>query len=85
MPIMTIRERREASGLSQVALGVQMGCGQSTVASWETEVALPKARDLPRLARVLRCSISDLFVEPTVLEPDGDPDPCYYDDTASEE
>lgn len=68
MPVMCIKSRRETSGLSQASLAVQMGVVQSAVASWEAEVALPKARDLPRLARVLGCSISELFLS------DEDPD-----------
>lgn len=76
MSVMCIRRRREAAGLSQVSLGNQMGMVQSAVANWEREIALPKARDLPRLARVLGCSISDLFEE------DGsDPAPEPYDTT----
>lgn len=60
--VMRIKEHRAQAGLTQVQLGTQMGVSQPTVAGWETEVALPKARELPRLARVLGCSINDLFV-----------------------
>ncbi len=67
MAVMCIKRRREAAGLSQVELGNEMGCVQGAIANWEREVTLPKARDLPRLARVLGCSISDLFVDE--LEP----------------
>ena len=66
--IMSIRTRREAAGLTQQALGIAMGVDQSAVTKWETEVALPKARDLPLLARVLGCSIDDLYADS-----DGDP------------
>lgn len=62
MAIMRIREWREAAGLTQRELGNGMGVDVSSVTKWETEVALPKARDLPRLARVLGCSISELFL-----------------------
>lgn len=60
--VMKIRELREAANLQQRQLATSMGVMQSAVSNWETEVALPKARDLPRLAQVLGCSISDLFV-----------------------
>lgn len=53
---------REAAGLTQCELADQMGVSQTTVSQWETEVALPRARDLPKLANVLGCTISDLFV-----------------------
>ena len=59
--VMKIREHREAKGLTQRELGVAMGVDCSAVTKWETEVALPKARQLPLLARVLGCTISDLF------------------------
>lgn len=74
MPVMRIRCLRETVGISQASLGLQMGVGQSTVASWENEVALPKARDLPRLANVLGCTIQDLFApEDDADEEGGEP------------
>lgn len=63
--IMRIKELREAQNLTQKALADKVGQLQSTVANWETELALPRARQLPDLARALHCSISDLFVDET--------------------
>ena len=63
MALMLIKERREACGLSQVKLGSYMGVAQNVVSTWETEVALPRTRDLPRLAHVLGCSIDELFTD----------------------
>lgn len=60
--VMRIRELREAAGLQQKQVAEHMGVLQSAVSNWETEVALPKARELPRLARLLGRSIDDLFV-----------------------
>ena len=60
--VMRIKELREAANLKQADLANQMGALVTSVSNWETEVALPKARDLPLLAKVLNCSISDLFV-----------------------
>lgn len=60
--VMRIRELREAANLQQKQVAAHMGVFQAAVSNWETEVALPKARELPRLARVLGCSIDDLFV-----------------------
>ena len=60
--VMRIRELREAANLQQKQVAAYMGVLQTAVSNWETEVALPKARELPRLARVLGCSIDDLFV-----------------------
>ena len=60
--VMRIKEYRDQAGMTQLQFGAQMGVSQSTVASWESESYLPKTRDLPLLAQVLGCSISDLFV-----------------------
>lgn len=59
--VMRIKERRKAIGMKQVELADAMGTSQSTVTGWETETYLPRARDLPRLAQVLKCGIGDLF------------------------
>ena len=59
---MNIKKLREAAGLTQNQLAERMGVMQTAVSNWENEVALPKARQLPLLAHVLDCSISDLFV-----------------------
>lgn len=61
--VMNIKDLRQARGLDQTELADQMGVNQSTVSAWERETALPKARDLPRLAQVLGCSIEALFAE----------------------
>lgn len=60
--VMRIKELREAAGLKQTELAQKMSVLQNSVSNWETEVALPKARDLPLLAKILGCSIDDLFV-----------------------
>ena len=60
--VMRIKELREAASLQQRQVAERMGVFQSAVSNWETEVALPKARQLPLLAQVLGCSIDDLFV-----------------------
>jgi transcriptional regulator with XRE-family HTH domain len=56
-----IRKRREAKELSQDALARQLNVTQSAVAKWENAESLPRADMLPKLARVLGCSIDDLF------------------------
>lgn len=60
--IMRIKELRVQSGVAQGVLADRMGVVQSAVSSWESEAALPKTRDIPRLAQALGCSIEDLFV-----------------------
>lgn len=60
--VMRIKELREAKGVLQVQLADSMGVCQSRLSNWENEVALPKARDLPLLAKVLGVTIDELFV-----------------------
>lgn len=59
--IMKIKVLREAAGLKQAEVANRMGVIRSAVANWELEISLPKSRELPRLARVLGCSIDELF------------------------
>ena len=59
--VMRIKKLREAAKLQQKQVAEHMGVLQSAVSNWETEVALPKARQLPQLAQVLGCSVGDLF------------------------
>ena len=61
--VMRIRDLREEANLTQQQLADSMGIMRSAVANWEAEVSLPRARQLPDLARVLGCSINELFYE----------------------
>lgn len=60
--VMNIRQKREAINLSQADLAVKLRVTRTAVVNWETGVALPRTRQLPDLARVLGCSIDELFV-----------------------
>lgn len=62
MAVMRIQELRTKIGMTQAKLGAHMGVAQCVVSEWEKEVYLPKARDLPALAKALGVEISDLFV-----------------------
>ena len=62
MGVMRIKELREERNIPQKQIAEEMGVLPSAVSNWESEVALPKARQLPLLARCLNCSINDLFV-----------------------
>ena len=66
--VMRIQALREEANLTQAQLAVQMGTNQNTVSNWENEVSLPKSRDLPLLAKVLGCSINDLYVDAPMPE-----------------
>lgn len=59
--VLRIKELRQRVDMSQQFLASAMGVMPSAVSNWETEVALPRTRQLPDLARVLGCSIDELF------------------------
>ena len=61
MKVMRIRKLRERANLQQSQVAERMGVVQSAVANWENEIALPRDRQLPLLARVLGCSIDELY------------------------
>lgn len=63
--LMRIRDLRIAINMSQCELAADCGVSQSVVSQWETGTTLPRTRQLPDLARVLGCSIDELFA----LEP----------------
>ena len=63
-----IQLMREYRKITQDDLAKSLGIERSTVSKWETEKAMPRAALLPKLAKVLGCSIDDLFRE------DGLPD-----------
>lgn len=58
-----LKSRRLALGLSQVALAEMLGTVQSAVSAWESGEKLPRASQLPALAKTLQCSIDDLYEE----------------------
>ena len=58
---MQIQCLRESANLTQAQLASCMGVNQNAVSQWENEVSLPKTRDLPLLAKVLGCTIGELF------------------------
>lgn len=56
-----IKKAREKTGLTQQELADKLGVGQSAVAMWESQKALPRTDKLPVLAKVLKCSVSALL------------------------
>lgn len=56
-----IKIMRERAGITQKKLADEMGIVQSTVAMWESGENVPRADKLPNLARVLGCTVDDLF------------------------
>lgn len=58
-----IRKMRRARGLTQAKLAEALDVDTSTVTKWETGEAKPRADKLPLLAKILGCSIDELFAE----------------------
>ena len=52
---------REKAGLTQTELAELLCVEQPTVSIWETDKGNPTADKLPVIAKVLGCSIDDLF------------------------
>ena len=60
--MLRIKELRKQLEMTQVDLAIEMGVSQNTISNWESELILPRTRELPHLAQVLCCTINDLFV-----------------------
>lgn len=59
---MQIRRQRQRAGMHVRELASMMGVYTQVIRAWETETYLPKARELPRLAAALGCSVDDLYI-----------------------
>lgn len=56
-----IKELRKRKGISQRTLAHELNIGQTAVSMWENGTNFPKAEMLPKLAKILNCSIDELF------------------------
>ena len=56
-----IRDMRERAGLTQERLSELINVSRSAVAMWESGETSPRADKLPELARVLGCTIDELY------------------------
>lgn len=56
-----LRELRKKRGLTQNELAKLLDVGRTTVTLWEKGVNNPRIEVLPKLARVLHCSVDDLL------------------------
>lgn len=59
--MINVKKYRNKAGITQKRLAELLGVGQSTVAMWEAGENLPCAGKLPKLAKILGCSVDDLF------------------------
>lgn len=58
-----IKLLRKKMGLSQEELAKKLGITQGAVSQWETVGVSPFADKLPELAKILDCTIDDLFAK----------------------
>ena len=66
--VSTIRELREAAGLTQLELAVRVRVTPSTVYNWESGRAIPGVLQLRAVAREFKVSSDDI----QLVEPEGD-------------
>lgn len=60
---MSIKTARESKNLTQQYIANELGISRTSVAMWEAGEAMPRADKLPELARILGCTIDELFAE----------------------
>jgi len=61
-----IRLYREKLGLTQQELATRLNVTQGLISQWELGETFPGASKLPELAKLLGCTIDDLFDRPAV-------------------
>ena len=57
---MTISQIRTNANLKQINVSIKLGVKVNTVCQWEKGSRSPKIEQLPKLAKVLNCSIEEL-------------------------
>lgn len=60
-----IQKRRELLGITQEELADIMGVDGMTISRWERGERFPRGQRLPLLAKTLKCTINDLYREPS--------------------
>ena len=60
---MKIKEYREKKKMTQKTLADKLKIAQSTVAMWETGENAPRTMMLPKIAKVLDCTVDELLQE----------------------
>ena len=58
---MNIRKLRLSKRLTQEKLAQLLGVDRTAIAKWESGDQHPRVNTIPKLARVLGCTIDDLF------------------------
>jgi len=58
---MRLKELREARGMKQISLALALNVDQTAVSKWESGECSPRADKLPKLAKLLDCTIDELL------------------------
>jgi len=61
--VQEIKIMRERANMTQCELAQKIGVEQSAISMWETGEARPRTNKLPVLAKILNCTIDDLFTD----------------------
>lgn len=61
---MQIKTLRESKNMTQSEIAARLGVNRTAVSMWETGDSMPRAELLPQLAKLLGCTIDDLFAPP---------------------
>lgn len=59
--MMGIEKIRRQRGITQTELARRLKVSQANISQWENGEAMPRADKLPEIAKVLNCSIEDLY------------------------
>lgn len=59
--MIALRKNREKLKLTQEHLAQYCGVDRATVSKWETGEYMPRADKLPKLAKLLNCTVDDLL------------------------
>lgn len=59
--MVAIKKLRELKGITQMQMANALKVSRGSVAMWETGRAFPRAEMLPAIARLLGCTIDELY------------------------
>jgi putative transcriptional regulator len=62
--MVNISKLRRNAGITQADISRVLKIDRSTVAKWETGKSRPRADKLPKLAKLLDCTIDELLLDP---------------------
>lgn len=57
---MTIKNIRQLKNITQCDVAIKLNCNQTSISKYEKGIAEPKIEQIPKLAKILDCSIEDI-------------------------